>query len=219
MLKGGGIALGLTGFFVAYFAVLNHPVFPVRVVPATVIDRMVDFNPAWLLSYASLWLYVCLAPALLVGRREVIGYAIATSVLSAVGLAVFVLWPTTIEPPLIDWDRHPAVGFLKTVDASGNAFPSLHVAFAVFTAVSLERLLRQLMAGRLLRAGNLLWALAITYSTLAVKQHVAWDLLGGAVLGLAVAAAHQAWLRRVSGTGLLLPQHPHPVGFAVSDKD
>jgi membrane-associated phospholipid phosphatase len=67
----------------------------------------------------------------------------------------------------------------------------MHAAFAVFTAIGFERILRQMGAGRLVRALNWLWCLGILYSTIAVRQHVSLDILAGAVLGAAVAVAHQ----------------------------
>ena len=73
------------------------------------------------------------------------------------------------------------------MDASGNACPSLHVATAVFSGVWLNRILREINAPRALRAFNWLWCVGIVYSTLATKQHVALDMLAGAVLGLAAA--------------------------------
>jgi membrane-associated phospholipid phosphatase len=73
------------------------------------------------------------------------------------------------------------------------------VAFTVFTAVWFRRLLRQMDAGRLVRAINWLWCLGILYSTLAIRQHVAIDVLAGTVLGLGVAVLHLWWLRAFPG--------------------
>jgi membrane-associated phospholipid phosphatase len=95
----------------------------------------------------------------------------------------------------VDWSRHAAFDFLQAVDASGNACPSLHVAFAVFTAIWFGRLGRQMGVGRSVRALNWLWCAGILYSTVAVRQHVALDVLAGAGLGAIVAAAHLRWLR------------------------
>ena len=67
--------------------------------------------------------------------------------------------------------------------------------FAVFSAFWFERLLRQMGAGRLVRAFNWLWCLGILYSTVATRQHVALDVLAGAGLGALVAAGHLRWLR------------------------
>ena len=105
---------------------------------------------------------------------------------------------STVDWSDADWSRYPAFAFLQSVDASGNACPSLHVAFAMFTAVWLGRLLRQMGAGRGVRAFNWLWCLGIFYSTVAIRQHVALDVLAGAGLGAAVSVAHLRWLR-VSG--------------------
>ncbi len=189
VLKGVGTALGMSAFFVLYFAVLNHPVFSVTTIPLTAPDRWIGFQPLALIPYISLWIYVPLLPALLADRRELFAYARAAGVLSILGLLVFIVWPTTIPRPDIDWSQHPSVAFLKTIDASGNACPSLHVAFAVFTAFWFARVLTQLGANRIVHAANLLWAAVIVYATLATKQHVAADALAGSLLGAGVAFA------------------------------
>ena len=95
----------------------------------------------------------------------------------------------------VDWSLHPEFSFLKAADASGNACPSLHVAFAVFTAIWLGHLLRQMRIGRLIRAISWLWCLGILYSTIATRQHVSLDVLAGAILGAAVAGVHLRLLR------------------------
>jgi membrane-associated phospholipid phosphatase len=200
-----GTTLGMFAFFVVYFQVLRHPLHPPLIVPLTAVDRLIGFEPGALPLYFSLWLYVSLAPALLIDRRELVSYGLAAAGLSAIGLGIFFLWPTAVPPAGVDWSRHPAFAFLKSVDASGNACPSLHVAFAVFTAVWFGRLLRQMGAGRLLRTLNWAWCLGILYSTVATRQHVALDVLAGAVLGAAVAAAHRRWLKVFPGPRRLEP--------------
>lgn len=190
-----GISLCMSAFFVVYFQVLNHPVYPVTLVPLTAVDRLVGFWPAALPLYLSLWVYVSLAPSLLIDRRELVSYGLAAVVLSVIGLGIFLLWPTAVPPPDVDWSQHPRFAFLKAVDASGNACPSLHVAFAVFTAFWLARLLRQLGAGPFARGLNWLWCAGILYSTVATRQHVSLDVLAGAALGAAVAVVHLRWLR------------------------
>ena len=190
-----GTTLGMVVFFVAYFWVLNHPLYPVTTMPLTVVDRLIGFRPQALPLYLSLWFYVSLAPALLVDRRELVSYGLAAVGLSIIGLSLFLFWPTAVPASDVDWSRHPAFAFLKSADAAGNACPSLHVAFAVFTAVWFARLLPQLGAGRGLRALNWLWCLGILYSTIATRQHVFLDVLAGAALGAVAAAVHLRWLR------------------------
>jgi membrane-associated phospholipid phosphatase len=190
-----GTSLGMVAFFLVYFAVLQHPIFPVTVMPLTALDRLIAFRPEALPIYLSLWFYVSLAPALVIDRRELWSYGVAAVVLSAIGLGIFLLWPTIVPRPDIDWARYPSIVFLKSVDASGNACPSLHVAFAVFSAVWFERLLRQMPAARWMRLMNWVWCAGILYSTVATRQHVSLDVFAGAALGAIVAAAHVRWLR------------------------
>lgn len=193
-----GTTVGMTLFFIAYFWVLSHPVYPVTVMPLTIVDDWIDFQPAALPLYLSLWIYVSLAPALLLDRRELISYGIAAGVLSLIGLGIFYRWPTMVPIPDINWLDHPSVSFLKNVDASGNACPSLHVAFAVFTALWFQRILRGMRAIPALHWLNWTWCLGIIYSTVAIRQHVAWDVVGGIALGLLVVIAHIAWLNRTA---------------------
>jgi membrane-associated phospholipid phosphatase len=180
----------MTAFFVLYFWLLNHTRSPVTTIPPIFIDRLVPFQPWALALYVSLWIYVPLAPALITDRRELLSYGWATGALSVVGFGVFILWPTAIPKPDIDWSLHPSVSYLKSVDASGNAFPSLHVAFAVYTGVWFARILPQMGAGAAARALNWMWCAGIVYSTLATRQHVALDAVAGAALGAAFAIVH-----------------------------
>lgn len=190
LLKMLGTTGYITTFMCVYFWLLRHPAYPVTIMPLTSLDRLIGFQPWSLIPYATLWLYISLVPALLHLRREMAPYLGAVTLLSLIGFAIFYLWPTAVPRTGIDWTRHPSIEFLKTVDTSGNACPSLHVAFAVLTALWLHRLLTQMGAPLLLRLLNICWCAVIAWSTLATKQHVAVDLESGVVLGLAVAVLH-----------------------------
>jgi membrane-associated phospholipid phosphatase len=190
-----GITAGMALFFAAYFWLLNNPRHPITTVPRIFIDRMVGFEPWAVVLYVSLWPYVTLAPALITSRRELFSYGWASTAMSFIGFATFILWPTAVPQVDFQLSLHSSLSILKTVDASGNAFPSLHVAFAVFTAAWLASLLREIRAGAALRAINWLWCLGIVYSTLAIRQHVALDAISGVILGAAVAFVHLRIIR------------------------
>lgn len=192
--KASGTMLIIPVFFWAYFWVLRHPQGEVTVMPLTWLDGLVGFEPTAIPLYVSLWLYVSLAPAFLKDRREVVSYAIATVAMAVVGLLIFLLWPTTVLVTDADWGAHPSLAFLKELDAPRNACPSLHVAFAVFTGLWFERLLREVGAGWPMRALNLLWCLGIVWSTLAIRQHVALDAYAGTALGALAAGLQMRWL-------------------------
>lgn len=186
-LKTLGISAYITGFMFLYFTLLRHPQFPVKVMPLTALDRAISFTPWSLGLYATLWLYISLVPSLLWSWNEMREYLLQVTLLALSGFTVFLCWPSAVPDALIDWSIHPSVAFLKSVDAAGNACPSLHVAYAVLTAIWLQRLCRHLGGSVGLHLLNWLWCIGILYSTLATKQHVALDLYAGAALGTAVA--------------------------------
>jgi len=192
-IKAGGITVGMTGFFALYFQVLHHPGYVVTEMPLTALDHWFAFSPLWLVPYVSLWVFGVLPPILLTEPRELWSYAAASAALSGSGLLIFYFWPTTLPSMEIDWDRHPSVQFLKAVDASGNACPSLHVGFAVFTAVWLEKLGRRFRVGGGVRWLLQGWGLAIIVSTLGIKQHVVLDVIAGMLLAGVVAVAQLGW--------------------------
>jgi len=182
--------LGIGAFFVAYFWIMKHPMFPVTVMPLTALDRLIPFDPRALPVYFSLWCYVSLAPALLRTRRELMAFGLASAVLSAVGLSIFVRWPTSVPPWHIDWALYPSIAFLKDTDLALNACPSMHVAFAVLAALWIARVLWEMRAAAAVRWANAAWCLAIVYSTIATRQHVVLDVVAGALVGIAVGAVH-----------------------------
>jgi hypothetical protein len=75
-LKALGTAAGMAAFFVAYFALLRHPAFPIKPMPATWLDHVVPFQPWTLFPYLSLWFYVSLPAAFITDRRQLRSFAL-----------------------------------------------------------------------------------------------------------------------------------------------
>jgi membrane-associated phospholipid phosphatase len=183
-------ALGITGFmwifFTLYFYLLRHPAQAVVVMPLTALDHAIPFQPSAFIAYASLWLYVGIPAGLMPSLRDLFFYGLWIGALCITGLLCFYFWPSAV--PAYDFaangSSHAGMALLQGVDAAGNACPSLHVATATFTAVYLHRLLRGTGARPLWLALNALWLVLIVYSTLAIKQHVVWDVVAGAALAL-----------------------------------
>ncbi len=185
-LKAVGTAGGIWLFFLAYFWVLKNPSQPPTTMPRIWVDALVPFTPAAFAIYASLWFFVSLPPALVGNWRALLHFGRWIMGLCLLCLAIFWALPTQVPPTQIDWSAYPSLAFLKSIDAAGNACPSLHVASAVFASAWLDRLLRTL---RLPHAPVWAWAchlfcLAIVWSTLATLQHVALDALAGAMVGV-----------------------------------
>jgi membrane-associated phospholipid phosphatase len=174
-------------FFMLYFYLLRHPAYLVMTVPTTWVDEWVTFSPRWLWIYLSLWVYVCLPVALLRNFLEVRQFLIGMVALLTVGLVAFYIWPTRIGVSVAADGSSDAYTLLKKLDTSGNSCPSLHVATAVFAAIWLRDLCQRIGAPKWLNMFSLLWCAAIVYSTMAIKQHVLLDVLGGLILAVACA--------------------------------
>jgi membrane-associated phospholipid phosphatase len=200
-LKSIGTTVFIGLFFGAYFYLLKDPAYPTTVMPITLLDRLIGFQPLALPVYVSLWVYVSLPPALLATRRELYGYAMAMAGTCLAGLFVFYFWPTVVPAPDIDWAQYPDVAFLKSMDASGNACPSLHVATAVFSGIWLQYLLRRFGAPLWILIPNWVWCAGIVYSAMATRQHVAVDVLAGLLLGALAAAFSLRYRARADLSG------------------
>ncbi len=188
-LKALGMTLFMSIFFALYFHLLRHPLHPPVTMPLTALDTWLGYQPWAVWPYLSLWVYLGLAPMLMQQVRELSVYVLWNIVLCATGLLIFLFWPSAVPA----FSHAAAPGWihsvLRGVDAAGNACPSLHVATALFCGWRTHALLRELGVPGVLRLAQLAWLALIIFSTLAIKQHVWWDVLAGAVLAAAVAGA------------------------------
>lgn len=200
-LKAAGSAIFIWGFFQGYFLLLRYPHAEVAVMPLTWLDHVTPMQWwAWI-PYLSLWFYTCLPPAFMPALRPLAYYGLAVGLTCLAGLLCFYLWPTVIPP----FERPPGTGLalLEGVDTAGNACPSLHVAIAFYSAFWLQAQLRAVGFGRGWQAMNWFWCALIVYSTMATKQHVFIDVLGGLLLGGAGALLALAGYRRWFGARFL----------------
>jgi membrane-associated phospholipid phosphatase len=182
LLKMTGTIGGICGFFLLYFWTQESRAAHAVTVPMTAVDHWVGVSQSALLPYASLWVYVALAPALagdLAGLRK---YVSGAFIMAFLGLATYWFFPTTTPAFGVHWSDYPALQVLKAADRGGNAFPSLHVAFAVYSGAIIAGELRSFSAPPWVRGASWLWCAAIVYSTLATRQHVAIDVAGGFVV-------------------------------------
>lgn len=133
--------------------------------------------------------------------RAVCCEVFAADVVAKLGcLVFFLLLPTE----MVDWPSGQFAlenGFdrltqlIYDVDQPDNLFPSIHCleSWMIFRGVTKCK-----RSGKALRAGALLFALAICASTLLVKQHVFLDVVGGVALAeLGLLLSHQFRLGRI----------------------
>jgi hypothetical protein len=196
--KGAGSTGAIGLFFVGYFFALHYPVFSVQRIPALVIDNWIPILPWSVWVYVSLWVYICLPQALMKEMRPMGHYLLGAAALAGLGLVTFVLWPTATPDWNGDGNTHRMLAALKVADAAGNACPSLHAGFAVFSGCWLATMLKRLEAPELWQWGNGLWGGVIILSTLTTKQHVVLDVVAGVALGLVVFLTNRWWLRRLA---------------------
>lgn len=186
-LKALGMSVFMTLFFMLYFHLLRHPVQPVQPMPLTALDAWLPYQAWAVWPYLSLWVYLGLAPMLMHRFADLLVYCLWNVLLCGLGLFIFWQWPTAVpafsHPQASQWPN----AILQGIDAAGNACPSLHVATALFCGLWANRVMREIGLPPGLRVAQALWLLLIIYSTLAIKQHVLWDVAGGVALALAVA--------------------------------
>lgn len=182
-----GTSAFMSLFFWAYFFLLKNPAFPVTIMPLTVVDQWIGFAPIALIPYLSLWIYCSLPVTLMPTRTRLLNFGFWIGAMCLLALSIFYWLPSAVPPADIDWAQYPEVAFLKGVDAAGNACPSLHVAAAVYASFWLYWLACEARFGWCTQSIQILWGIAILYSTMATKQHVSLDVLAGAVLGIVFA--------------------------------
>jgi hypothetical protein len=178
-------ALLTAAFWVAYLWLERSPLFPVARVAPSGLDALVPFMPRLSYVYASLTLFIPVAPWLMISRPDLLRYSAAVTAIMLIGFAAFFFWPTACARPAVEPGLDPLYLWIRRIDRDLNALPSLHGAYAVFSALCCHRVLRSIGDRGGARLFTWAWALAILFATLATKQHVALDLLAGGVLGAA----------------------------------
>ena len=194
------------GIVVPYFSLQRWRPFPPRAPFETALDAWIPFSPAWAPAYLSVCLLVPLFPLLATRREDVWRYLRGIAALCLPCFAFFLLAPMPgPRPELAAVDG--VYGWLVGVDATWNAFPSLHAGLVLYSFLYGRRTLGADLAPRSRRVvGTLavLWCAAILYGTLATKQHWLADLPPAFVL--AWLADRHAWRGARRSSAAATPQ-------------
>ena len=147
--------------------------------PETAIDRAVPLEPAWMLVYGSLFVFVLL-PLLVVRQEELFRRAMkAYLMVLTVAYVGFVAYPTVAPRPAEVIGDGFAAWCLRlqySLDQQYNCFPSLHVAHSFVSALASYRVHRGV------GVAAVLWASLVGVSTLFTKQHYFVDVVAGALM-------------------------------------
>jgi len=156
--------------------------------PFTLVDEALPFWPLSGLVYFAMFAFLAGTFVSLHSFDGATRFLYATLLAQAIGMAVFMLWPTVYprEAFALPVDAGPLatalVKFCREADQPVNCFPSLHVSTV---AICLATLWHRSSAasGAVPRLLGLLAGLAMIVSTLTFKQHYLLDVVAGAVLG------------------------------------
>jgi membrane-associated phospholipid phosphatase len=197
-LKAIGTCAFMAIFFSFYFSIMNTPGSAVTIQTLTALDLLIPFQAQWFYVYASLWVYASIAPALMPNFLKLLEFGIFIALLCAIGLIIFYFFPTSVPYETGSLSNAALLKPLRDIDQTGNAFPSLHVACAIFCGLSLNTILRDIKSPPSIRYTNTAWCLAIIFSTLAIKQHTIIDVIGGIVLATTIHSIYRHWRLLIS---------------------
>lgn len=174
-------ALNVWVYLPYYYLQRNH-FFPATTMPTGPLDRLIPFWSGAVWVYLSIYLLMPIGPFLMSKRKQLLQYAVGIMLIGAIADAFFVFRPTICSRPN-PIESSTAYRALIAIDAPFHAFPSLHAAFAVYSAFCASQVLRQINGHPLWSVVPWLWAFLILVATLLTKQHVLADIIAGSALG------------------------------------
>ena len=141
-------------------------------------------------------------------RKQLFRYASGIILIAIIAASIFVFWPTAISRPAAP-NVPAAYQLLISFDQPFHAIPSLHAAFAIYSALCGIMVSREAGTRKLWPVLLWSWAALILLATLTTKQHLVVDLLSGSALGF---AAYVCAFKK----HLVIPQINHPVQSVVN---
>ncbi len=164
--------------YLPYQFLQRHHFFPTMIMAPGVFDRMIPFSDQAVWLYLSIYLLMPIGPFLMDNRPQILRYAAGIMMISFLADAVFLFWPTSCPRPDLT-GTNAIYRTLVLIDNPFHACPSLHAAFALYSACCGGLVMRALRFHWRWRVGIWLWALLILFATLATKQHVFTDIVAG----------------------------------------
>jgi beta-carotene hydroxylase len=160
-------------------------------------EQFIPLLPVFSLVYLSVVAAMVIAPFILRDRKSYDAYARALFIQTAIAACIFIVFPVAVHYPAVSKEGifAPLLKFADTINLNHNQLPSLHVAFAVTTALAFgknrARLTRYTLNG---------WAWLLAASTLFTHQHHLLDLPAGFLL--AQWACHRQGITEKAPLGL-----------------
>ncbi|SUB83004.1 PAP2 superfamily [Pragia fontium] len=153
---------------------------PARTIGESFIDRLIPFSTSGIWLYCSFFLFI---PAVfwLADSNRILWLRRSMQLCACFSGALFLLFPTTLDyPPVTGSDFNDEIWrLMATVDSSQNCFPSLHAALTLLCGWAMLGNRRKVY-----RVVASLWGIAICYSIIQTRRHLAIDLGGGIALAV-----------------------------------
>jgi membrane-associated phospholipid phosphatase len=172
---------GLVAFvlFVTLYAFTNSLDWRVPTsLPPTWLDENIPLLPTTVWIYASYVLIFVSSYVIEKDIQQINRFVYASAATNIVSALIYLFWPTTFPRPELTGDGLSVdlLAYIWRLDSPVNCFPSLHVSSSILPALLLWRNHSRL------RILYLFWALAISISTMTIKQHHSADVVAGALL-------------------------------------
>jgi len=150
-------------------------------------DNMIPFCEYFIIPYVLWFLYVvaaCIYMYFKADNKEFIQFALSLIIGMSLSLTICMIYPNglTLRPDNIpDNIFGKLVAVLYATDTTTNVFPSIHVynSIAVHTALSKCKALKE---HKYIVNASLILCILICLSTIFLKQHSVYDVIGGIVL-------------------------------------
>ena len=147
------------------------------------LDLRLPFVPQFLIVYFGCYIFWAVN-YILAARQEkeqVYRFFSADFISRCVCLIIFLVYPTTNTRPAIEgsgfWNL--LAGWLYSIDAADNLFPSIHCLVSWFCFIGI---ISDIKIPKWYKVMSFLIAVAVFVSTLTTRQHVIVDVVGGVVL-------------------------------------
>jgi membrane-associated phospholipid phosphatase len=176
--------LGITSFVVLYMLPNHISLFEPHLLPFLDFEKNMAIMPWTVWLYVSDYLYIATAFVILSEKDNMNMIFRGQILLLFVSMFIFFLWPTAYPRPQVDYTAFGLTGsmlkLVHSLDSPMNSCPSLHVAMTFMGGFGFLREKRYLFPF------FMLWAFAISISTITLKQHYLIDIIAGFFFALII---------------------------------
>ena len=151
----------------------------------TYFDEIIPFNPHFVWIYHTIIPMIAITLIILIKSKDLFLSTIVAFLLATAVLFLFYIFFPSFYPRENFIDNSSISGFLveitRKIDGAQNTFPSSHVTFSwlITFFVGLSTCVKK---NKWIYRGYFVWALLISLSTLAIKQHFIVDVFSGIIL-------------------------------------